>query len=331
MNVINVSQGSPEWAAWRSKGVTASEAAVVLGRSPYKTPWRLWAERTGAAIPEDLSANPFVQRGIALEDEVRQRFEARNGTILLPVCVESDEHPILRASLDGLSNEDEPVELKVPSDKVYREVAEQREQSLPYRLYWVQVQHQLYVTGAERGWLVFDPCRQGSPPLEFVIDRDERFLSSELVPACLRFWEAVETGRAPLQDPKRDLYVPEGDALAQWRQAASQYRALSAKRGQLEDRIRQLKVKLDDIEGDFVDLMGEFLLADSEGVRVTRYLQSGSVDYKALLKDIAPELDEVVVDQYRRKASQRVRITLEARDEPETVAPVPLRAASFYF
>jgi len=73
-----------------------------------------------------LSRNPFVQRGIALEDQARQSFEDRHSTILLPLCVQSDEYPILRASLDGLSNEDEPVELKVPTDKTYKDVAAQR-------------------------------------------------------------------------------------------------------------------------------------------------------------------------------------------------------------
>ena len=209
MNVINLNQRTPEWEHWRAKGVTASEAAVILGRSPYKTPWRLWAERTGAAAPEDLSTKPAVQRGLALEDEARKRFEARNATILLPVCAESEEEPILRCSLDGLNDKDEPVELKVPMERTYREVAAQKEQALAYRLYWVQVQHQIYVIGAERGWLVFDPCRQDLPAIEFPIDRDERFLRGELVPACLRFWELIETGKAPVQDPKRDLYVKE--------------------------------------------------------------------------------------------------------------------------
>ena len=40
MKIIDVAQRSPEWLRWRSGGVTASEAAVVVGRSPYQTPCR---------------------------------------------------------------------------------------------------------------------------------------------------------------------------------------------------------------------------------------------------------------------------------------------------
>ena len=50
MKIVDLTQRSPDWLRWRAQGVTASEAAIVLGRSPYKTPWRLWAERTGLAV-----------------------------------------------------------------------------------------------------------------------------------------------------------------------------------------------------------------------------------------------------------------------------------------
>ena len=47
MKVINVSQRSDAWRVWRAQGMSASEAAIIMGRSPYKTPWRLWSEKTG--------------------------------------------------------------------------------------------------------------------------------------------------------------------------------------------------------------------------------------------------------------------------------------------
>jgi len=317
MNVINVSQRSPEWHAWRAQGVTASEAAIILGRSPYKTPWRLWAERTGVTAPEDLSNNPFVQRGIQFEDQARQGFEERHGTILLPLCAESSEHPVLRASFDGLSDDNEPVELKVPSDKTYQLVATQGEQSLAYQLYWVQLQAQLYVTDASRGWLVFDPCRAGSAPLDFEVKRAEGFLRDELVPACLTFWEAVQTARAPALDPKRDLYLPvTEEAVAQWMESASAYRSLAIERHALEDSLKQLKARMAETEAVFVDQMGDYLLAETEGIRVSRYLQNGSVDYPALLKAIAPNVDEATLNRFRRPGSERVKVTLQSQPAP---------------
>lgn len=331
MNVIDVCQRSPEWHAWRAGGVTASEAAVILCRSPYKTPWRLWAERTGVAAAEDLSNKPCVQRGIALEDQARQGFEDRHATILLPICAQSDEHPILRASLDGLSDSAEPVELKVPTDRTYQLVASQGENSVAYQLYWVQVQFQILVTDAAQGWLVFDPCRAGTPALEFAIPRDETFLRNELVPACLEFWKTISSGKAPPQDPQRDLYMPAGDALTQWISAASEYRELADDRHDLEAKLKAIRTKQDDLEGVFLGLMGEYLLAETAGIKVTRYLQNGSVDYSALLKDLAPNLDPSTLDQYRRKPSERVRVTVQSEAEPTPAIQPTAAPGCFYF
>jgi len=328
MNIINLTQRSPAWHAWRAAGVTASEAAIILNRSPYKTPWRLWAERTGVAAPEDLSTKPCVQRGIAFEDQARRGFEDRHDTLVLPLCAESTEHPVLRASLDGLSDDGEPVELKVPTEKTHQLVAEQGEAAVAFQLAWVQVQLQLFVTEAQRGWLVFDPCRAGSTPLDLTIDRDEGFLRDALIPACLRFWEHIQKGKAPPPDPNRDLYVPVEPALTQWTQAAADYRELVQARQELEARLDTLRASMAAHQGLLVGLMGDFLLAETAGIRVARYLQSGSVDYQALLKEIAPDLDPAILDRHRKKPSERVKVTLAAEpDKP----PKAATAASFYF
>lgn len=193
MKIIPLTQRTAAWHAWRAAGITASEAPIIVGRSPYKTPWQLWAERTGERVPEDLTGNAHVQRGIQFEDRVRQGFEDRHATILLPLCVESTAHSVLRASLDGLSDDDEPVELKVPGARTYAALAKHATEATAYRLAWVQLQHQLLITGADQGWLVFDPCRPATPALEFRIRADPAFHREALIPACLAFWERLRS------------------------------------------------------------------------------------------------------------------------------------------
>ncbi|MCK7472162.1 MAG: hypothetical protein MZU95_16445 [Desulfomicrobium escambiense] len=63
MHIIDLVQRSPEWQAWRAGGVTASEAAVILGRSPYQTPWRLQAEKTGLCAPAGSVGQPVRATG----------------------------------------------------------------------------------------------------------------------------------------------------------------------------------------------------------------------------------------------------------------------------
>ncbi|MEA1049093.1 YqaJ viral recombinase family protein [Lamprobacter modestohalophilus] len=192
MTIVPLTQRTPAWHAWRAQGITASEAPIIVGCSPYKSPWQLSGERTGVLPTDDLSRNPHVQRGIQYEDRVRQGFETRHDTLLLPFCVQSAQSPVLRASLDGLSDDDEPVELKVPSRRTYQALLRHGAKAMAYRMAWVQLQHQLVVTEADQGWLVFDPCLPECPVLEFRIDADRRFQQRTLIPACLAFWEQLE-------------------------------------------------------------------------------------------------------------------------------------------
>ncbi|MDF5232827.1 YqaJ viral recombinase family protein, partial [Vibrio parahaemolyticus] len=64
MKIVNLSQRSEQWLEWRKGGITATDACILLNRSPYKTEWRLWAEKTGYAREVDLSLNPLVRQGV---------------------------------------------------------------------------------------------------------------------------------------------------------------------------------------------------------------------------------------------------------------------------
>lgn len=54
-----------EWLAARKRDVTASDASTLLGINPYKTPFELWAEKTGRKPDEE--DNDVFRRGRAME------------------------------------------------------------------------------------------------------------------------------------------------------------------------------------------------------------------------------------------------------------------------
>lgn len=304
MKVVNYKQKSPEWLAWRSQGITATDASIILGKSPYKTPWRLWAEKTGYANPEDLSKNPNVQRGVELEDQARKVVEEEMGDILLPVCIEENDGSIFRASLDGITSDGRPVELKCPSQKVWDEVVEQGENSAPYRLYAIQVQYQILVSGAGEGLLVF--FREGEK-IEFVIKRDEALID-QLRTECTKFWEMVEKKVEPPKDPERDLFLP-GDAEAsEWVMQAEIYRLAEQRIKALKEEIAKLEEQQQPAIERMKELMGDFNVADYAGVAITRYSVSGRIDYKRIVEslDVSPE----VIEQYRGKDAERYRVTV---------------------
>ena len=311
MKVIDITQRTPEWHAWRRQGVSASEAAVMLGISPHKTPWRLWAEKTGRLEPEDLAGNPNVRRGIEFEDTARQaveRYKEECGVLLLPVCAEHDGMPWLRASLDGINDKGEPVELKCPADSTFEAVKTEGKQSEAFRLYYPQVQFQMMVTGASKGFLVFYTQKDGGALITFDLELDLN-LASELSTITKDFWEAVKQDKAPPMDPGRDVFVPNGEAREAWDALAETRLRLTDAIAKEEKIVKSLKAELKANGTELVGKMGDFGHAAAAGIAVTRYEQQGAVDYTQLLRDLLPDLDPAVLASYRKAGSSRVKVT----------------------
>ncbi|WAR45998.1 YqaJ viral recombinase family nuclease [Methylomonas rapida] len=320
MKVIDVSQRSTAWRQWRSQGVSASEAAIVMNRSPYKTPWRLWAEKIGLVLEASLDNNPLIRAGIQQEPEALQRFEDKHDLMLLPLCGESEHYPLMRASFDGLSQASEPVEIKCPHETTFLDVLLNREASEAYQLYWCQVQQQLLVADAKRGFLFF--YHQGQD-VEFEIQRDERFLTA-LVESAMDFWSAVKSKKEPPKDPERDLYLPQGDAERQWQQLAATYRQRALTILDLKSQLNQLENEQSRIEDTLVALMGDYVAAEHSGLRISRFQSQGAIDYKAALQALQPDVQAAALEVYRKPSATRVRVT--CRDDDGKHAEVPFDA-----
>ncbi len=313
MRVVDLAQRSEPWHNWRRLGLSASESAAILGYHPDMTPWRLWAEKTGKIARPDLDRNPNVIRGQQREDWVRQRFEHEHDEVLLPVCVESDENPLFRASLDGMTGDGRPVEMKVPHPTTYRDVLNYGRTSKAYLTYWPQVQHQLYVTGATHGYLCFlctEVERGLEDYIEFRIERDETFIREELIPGGLAFWQLLEKRKEPPRDPQRDLYLPDTAAIPEWSAAVAEYRETERFVAAAAKRLDDLKDRLAEKEAVLEGLMGENRIVLVQDLQITRFSRAGSIDWKRLVDDHLPHLAESEIERYRRPPSKpSLRIT----------------------
>jgi len=271
--------------------------------SPYKTRWQVWAEKTGLILPEDLSNNPLVAAGVAQEDVARRLFESTHDDLLLPVCVESTEYPFLKASLDGLSQENEPVELKVPSESTWNKVNAEGERSDAYQLYFPQVQHQMLVTGARRGWLVF--YREGQLR-EFCITPDPA-MQDAIVKTASAFWQSIVDGKEPDKDPERDVFHPSDDQIVAWDFAASGWLQCNQGLKTLEQQVKALKTEQAGYLDEMKTLMGHFFHAQGCGLKVTRFAVRGTVDYERFLFDKGIPSDEL--DAYRKPGREGCKVT----------------------
>tara|TARA_R110002167_G_scaffold204404_1_gene408448 strand:+ start:12196 stop:13215 length:1020 start_codon:yes stop_codon:yes gene_type:complete len=331
MTVVDLAQGTPEWLAWRCQGLTATDITIILGLSDYKTPWRLWAEKTGRLNPEDLSGNPNIERGNRLEDNARQLAETRYSELLLPVCGEYAEWRVLRASFDGLCRVNMPHEFKAPSDSVFDELKDAGIESQTYKMYESQVHAQCLVSGNDQGRLFF--YLENGNDLEFPVTlTDER--KAEILEKARWFWNLIETDTPPPLDPARDLYIPGNvEDRFRWDGYADAWRSNA-------QRVKALKVELDRYDKDqrklqslLISQMGEFMSTDVGGVKVSRFEKKGTVDYKQLLKDKFPDEDvDSMIEKYRKEPRAESRFTLSEDDlvnPDDTVIVTQVKAAYF--
>ena len=66
--------GEAEWLEARRQGVTASEIAVIMGLSPYSSPYALFHQKLGILPPDDDKA--VYERGRVLEPYIAEKFAA---------------------------------------------------------------------------------------------------------------------------------------------------------------------------------------------------------------------------------------------------------------
>lgn len=319
MKVVNIAQRTPEWHRWRQTGVSASSASSVLGKNPYKSLQRLWAEKTGRLVEADISRNPHVRRGFRLEDKARLCCERElKEDFLLPVCGQSSSHPLFLASFDGLTDKNIPTELKCPCEKVFQEVLSKGEQSDSYKLYYPQVQHQILVADADFGWLMFyGPEDNGSHRL-FRVERNDAFLRN-LVNRVEAFWECVVNNVEPGRDFNCDLYVPRGESAHKWQSLAVDYRALEQQALIYAEQLNSIKNKMKLVQDDLASLMGSAQRAEYAGVSVTQYAKKGVIDYDKFFSEKLPDMDKSLLEAYRRESTSHYRVNVTDYSAPKLV------------
>lgn len=188
-----------EWLEQRRSGLGASDVAVALGVSPYRSQWQLWAEKTGIAEPEDLSGNAAVQIGVALEGLVLDLYSRQSGRVVERwpqyEIVRDVTRPWLFCTPDATQDYEcgGLVEIKTAGNFAAAEWDEG-----PPLHYECQLQTQLAVTGYTSGTIAV--LFTGSRELRWYDrERDDRFIAA-MLPRLEEFWQLVEKRIPPPVD-----------------------------------------------------------------------------------------------------------------------------------
>ncbi len=287
MKVTPLQQDSQAWLEWRNTGLGASDAATILGMSPYQTAFGLWEIKTGRKQPPDLSSNPNVRRGNRLEPLARKIAEKFIGEQLEPLCAAEEVDNFILTSFDGITKNRKIVaELKCPHPSTFADVLNEGEDSKAYKLYWVQCQQQLLVSKAEKAILIFfikgeDGNKDRIIPFEVLPDKT--FQQNTLIPKLRKFWECINTDTPPERDPKRDPCEVDGKS---WHELAIDYHPLKTEIKQLKVQLKKLEAQVKPYEQKFIELMGSNYKADESGIKVSLVERKQGVDYESIVDEL---------------------------------------------
>ena len=274
---VDVEQGSAEWLALRRTKITATDAAAILGVSPWKTPLQLYNEKISDGLPTPV--NERMQRGIDLEPIARHLFEIKTGIEVLPRVVVKDW---AMASLDGISAcSTHVLEIKCPGEKDHAIALTGK---VPDH-YYPQLQHQMYVTNVQ---LMYYFSFDGFDGVTVEVARDNKYIEKMVVEEK-KFYDCLQNRTPPESD-----YVERNDY--EWIDTAFRWKEVTKE-------IKALEKEEETLRNSLIQLGGE-LNCKGAGISLCRIQRAGHVDYTkiAALKGLDLEI-------YRKPASISWRIT----------------------
>lgn len=303
--VIGWDATDDEWRAARAGGLGASDVAAALGFSRYRTPFQVWAEKTGA-YPVDDRPSEASELGNDLEPWLLQKAGARLRCSVGRTAYRMyahPQHPWRMASPDGTAGPD-LLECKTAGLAGGFGIPEGwTEDTVPLG-YELQARWQMHVLDRNRCWIVALVANFGFRM--YPIDRDLG-LELDLVDQINGWWNHhVVDGNQPAlggrdADAVRDMFpVPDGSTvdlddtdaprlLATYRTARAAEADAKATKAEAGTAIKAL--------------LGDATFGQLDAAQVVTWkAQQGDVDWQRMARDLAEQthLELPDPDTYRR-------------------------------
>lgn len=282
MKIITFEKGqsSDEWLAWRRQGIGASDISVIMGSNTYSTPLKLWENKCGFRHEEPI--NRAMAHGIKNEDVARQWMNEHFQLNLRPLCIEDNEEPIFRASLDGYDFDQETlVEIKCP---ITESTLDRAKVSQFVPNYWFdQMQWQIMLSSPKRAILAMWDYRTQTCITVEMFGINKKIM--EMREKAKKFWHSVQIGNEPQPTPN-DFIEIEDDKL---HQLLIEHQSLVDKEKVFFDRKKEVREQISDFGDD-----GNFT---AYGYKIKRVAAPIKYDVDQM------RVDGIDVDKYVKKSS----------------------------
>ncbi len=300
------SMSRTEWLRLRLQGIGGSDAPVIAGVSPYRSPFSLYVEKVDGVVTDEEPTE--AQRfGNLLEDTVAKEFARRTGFKVLRKnsMLQSVAHPFQLANVDRVTRDDDgPAIVEVKCRSAFGKKHWDDDQ-VPVDVV-LQTQHYLAVTGYPRAWVV---VLLGGNELRFApLDRDDELIA-QLTDLEADFWDRVQRrdpkdswidGSESTTDALKALY-PMSDPGESVTVEATRWETFNRLRAQLAE----VKQDLDAAENELKALMGNaesaYLPGGERPVATWRTQIANRLDTQAI-KDHEPKIAAL----YTKQSTSRV-------------------------
>ena len=278
-----------EWLQIRRGFIGGSDAGAVVGLDEYKSPYSLWAEKTGRIPP--FEGNITTKVGAYLEELVAQMFTDETGKKVRKhnFTMVNDLFPWACANVDRLVNGEKAI-LEIKTSNSFPVMRQCRNGEFPAR-WWAQVCHYLAVTELKKAYLaVLIGCRDF---MVFELDRDEAEISA-LVGAERDFWQLIQNdtppapdGSEPTTEAIKTIYSDSGKNVVDLFPMAAQLDQYTALSGQ----IKELEALRDEATNCIKAYIGDACGGECDRYKVTwKSSTRRTFDSERFMRD-NPELD----------------------------------------
>lgn len=280
-----IEQGTKDWLEFRKGKVTATKAAIIMGESPYQTPYQLFQEELGLSSPKESS--PHMKKGLQIEDEAREWMKGNVGIDFFPDVVQHPKNAKFMASLDGISADRKCI-IEIKNNNI--EFHEQAKSGNIPLFHIMQINWQIYCSDA---WVAFYVSYRKDDRFCVEVVRDDELIN-RMVEQANNFLLMVENlTPPPLTD--KDYQPLYHETYRKYIKEYNEYNELALHYRKLADECKEKFIK----QCGHKSSMGD-------GWKLTKYSVKGAVDYKRI-----PELVGVNLDQYRKPDTESYRLTLE--------------------
>src|SRR5262245_2757565 len=241
-----ISAARSEWLVARRKGIGGSDAAAVLGLSPWKSALELYTEKLGMGEPE-YDEPEYIYWGKVLEPVIADRYAKETGRTLEDpgsfLLQWSTEYPFMFCTVDRFIEAPQKPGRGVLEIKTAAGFKRKDWLADPPLEYLIQLQHNMIVTGCE--WGSFAVLIGGNDFAWCDQDRNDRFCQ------YLRDQEGEFWTRVPRQEEPPTGNPPEScyEALQRlYPRDTGETVTLSGDLIHLVDRIEELKATRKDAD-----------------------------------------------------------------------------------